>query len=430
MEAGINPTVFIGLIIVGVAVLWARRLSYVPGYSQRYDVALTVLGLLGWLMVLIGALGSLAFLSMPWGWLLLPAVPFFALSGALRLRDAESRGIAAVVAQTMRRGLPLAEVLRAYAADCSLEMGQRLQQAADSLERGMPVWMALSWNHVPVPRDVQAMLAFMEAGTSRDSTLQQIMDAASKPPPHSQAAIEKFYYLWVIVLVQFAVFAFFLVKIYPALGELMQEFGVSPHDSGGLLSIAAIWLDRWSKLIDTGVWFLLVLFFLALAVRLVLSILLRNGIVPPDLPLVGKWSIRLYWPTALRLLAQAVEQSLPMHRVFATLHRTFPHRQIRRRFGRALRMVNDGIHWGDSLGRVRLLNRADVELLKSAERAGNVGWALKQLADSVERSERYRASLLLSLSYPLAILMFGLIALSMACSTFVLIYTTVHALSG
>jgi type II secretory pathway component PulF len=109
----------------------------------------------------------------------------------------------------------------------------------------------------------------------------------------------------------------------------------------------------------------------------------------------------------MRWLALAVRQKWSLSDTFRKLAAYFPQRTLRDRLVRAAGRTDLGIHWCDSLHRARILRRSDCVLLKSAERVGNLAWALDEMADSSLRRAAYRLRALVSLAFPLCVLLFG-----------------------
>jgi len=85
-------------------------------------------------------------------------------------------------------------------------------------------------------------------------------------------------------------------------------------------------------------------------------------------------------------------------------------------------VVNDikvGLDWSTSLARHGLLRQAEVAVFQSAGRAGNLGWALREMADSNRRRLNYRVYTLgVQVLFPLAVLTLGLVVMIYVVSYF------------
>ena len=70
--------------------------------------------------------------------------------------------------------------------------------------------------------------------------------------------------------------------------------------------------------------------------------------------------------------------------------------------------IADGAHWCDALQRARLVTRAQAAVFKSAERAGNLAWALEEMADSSVRRAVLPRQAALNVLFPALILVCGI----------------------
>jgi type II secretory pathway component PulF len=89
------------------------------------------------------------------------------------------------------------------------------------------------------------------------------------------------------------------------------------------------------------------------------------------------------------------------------LGRWYPRPSIRERLRSVLRDLDSGADWCRSLARHGLIKQAEMAVLEAAQRAGNLAWALREMADSSRRRLNYRLYALLQVLFPLVILAFG-----------------------
>ena len=119
----------------------------------------------------------------------------------------------------------------------------------------------------------------------------------------------------------------------------------------------------------------------------------------------------LYWRAdralVLRWLAIAVRRQRPLAEMVRLLAGYFPQARLRRHLERAAQRIEDGEHWCESLGQVGLVRRSETALFQAAERAGNLTWALEEMADSSVRRATYRMRAALNVLFPAAVLVFG-----------------------
>jgi type II secretory pathway component PulF len=130
-----------------------------------------------------------------------------------------------------------------------------------------------------------------------------------------------------------------------------------------------------------------------------------------DIPVLRPWSDLLFRgrPTAhvLLILAVATEQRQSLAQSLFNISRVYPSMPIRNRLMRAAVAVKSGADWRDAMQKTRLLTHAEQALLATAERAGNLPWALRQIARRREKRAVYRLATALQLLYPAAILALG-----------------------
>ena len=94
---------------------------------------------------------------------------------------------------------------------------------------------------------------------------------------------------------------------------------------------------------------------------------------------------------------------------------------IRNGLARASASVNSGLDWREALRKSRLITHAEQALLTSAERVGNLPWALRQIARRREKRTVYRLATALQILYPAAILFLGAFVAFYVVALFVLL---------
>ena len=132
---------------------------------------------------------------------------------------------------------------------------------------------------------------------------------------------------------------------------------------------------------------------------------------------------------ALRILAVAIEQREALPAVFYRLSREYPSAVVRRKLEPVAANVMDGADWQESICRARIVTPAESALLRAAERAGNLPWALRQIANRRERSVIYRLASAVQVLYPLVILVLGAFVAFIVISLFIPLVTVIHDLA-
>ena len=99
-------------------------------------------------------------------------------------------------------------------------------------------------------------------------------------------------------------------------------------------------------------------------------------------PIVGRFFSTIDNASVLRMLSVAVQEKRPLVGSLELLAAYAPFSLARSRLYEAIHQMTNGAHWCDALQRARLVTRAQATVFKSAERAGNLAWALDEMADS------------------------------------------------
>jgi type II secretory pathway component PulF len=116
---------------------------------------------------------------------------------------------------------------------------------------------------------------------------------------------------------------------------------------------------------------------------------------------------RLQTPLLLRSLGLAVDGGRPLTGALAVLTARHPDIAFRRRLAQVEESVTLGADCWQGLYSAGLLRRGEVAVLEAAQRVGNLGWALRGVADSVERRSEQRLRILRELLRPVGLLMAG-----------------------
>jgi general secretion pathway protein F len=131
----------------------------------------------------------------------------------------------------------------------------------------------------------------------------------------------------------------------------------------------------------------------------------------------------------MRCLALAVSYSWPMNKTVWQLARIYPKRGMRGRLANAGRQIDNGEDWCNSLRNAGIIHGADWSVLKSAQRVGNLEWALDEMADSSVRRLIYRWRVFLNVVFPIVLLTIGIIVGAFAIGFFFPLVRLVESLT-
>ena len=148
-----------------------------------------------------------------------------------------------------------------------------------------------------------------------------------------------------------------------------------------------------------------------------------------DIPLVSRFARRLDSARILDGLALVAGQQRPLADGIATLALSYPKADIRRRLALAAFDIEAGGDWADSLARRSLIRRTDLAVLQAAQRAGNLPWAMQEMADSGRRRVLYRVQAIVQAVFPAAVICLGAMVMFIVVSLFLPLISLIEKLA-
>jgi type II secretory pathway component PulF len=353
--------------------------------------------------------------------LLCIAVGVVLLAAVCRYFETERHSLLWVLMAAAERGIPLDAAARAFADERNDYVGRRARALADYLEAGLPLGLALqrSGHRVPAAALLAADLG-SQTGTLGPA-LRQVVGQFDDLDMALRAILEKFFYLVCLVLVAIAVVSFQMLKIVPIWVKIMEEFQMAlPRATLALIEISAFAVNVVPLLVP-----LLVLVLIAVVV----AVLYYVRLSPRDLPMARRLWRRVDCALIMRWLAIAVRQKRSLAEMVRLLAAYYPQTALRRRLEQAAVLMGAGADWCDSLYRAGLIRQAECAVFQAAERAGNLAWALDEMADSSVRRLAYRLQRWLSILFPLVVLAFGACVFFIAFSLLVPLFSIIQHLA-
>ena len=408
------------LLCVGTAVLVAWRLMEEPWARSSGDGIGLLLTVVGWVLILVGSY-CICLFTMPWylgflTWFVLLVVMGMTVH---RLRVERRKTLLDMLATSVRWLMPLAGTAEAFARETGGATGRQAGRLADSMSSGMPLPAALASPPL-VSRRTRALLALGDS----PATLEAVLVEASRDRDEAAAIdtwIANLLYLCSLVLVALIVLTFMMLKIVPAFRQIFEDFDMElPAISELLINLSDLFGYFWFIFLPLQI-FVVGLF--------AYSLLLYMGWIDFDLP----WLRRLWRPfdqaVVLRGLALVVETGQPLNPAVDSLARNYPNASIRASLASAGEQIAGGMNWREALWQANLLRRADAALLEAAERAGNLAWALRLIADAGQRRLAWRLRAALEIVSPLVLLFICMIAAFVVIALFMPLIKVVEALS-
>jgi type II secretory pathway component PulF len=149
----------------------------------------------------------------------------------------------------------------------------------------------------------------------------------------------------------------------------------------------------------------------------------------PGLPFVDRLFPRRHTILILRGLAVVIEAGRPVAPALRAMAHWYPTAWVRRKLEQASLYAEEGVDWSDSLYSRGLLTQNDLGVIQSSARAGNLPWALRELADTGERRRAYQLQVWSQILFALTILALGFLIFVVAVAFFMPLTTLILRLS-
>jgi len=396
--SALDPLILLGgfgPILFGIALLATVRLLRPHGAIESGDPIHMVLGITAWTMIPIGILalviGLFGFVVGAIGLVI----------GAMilnRRRRVEQDALLATLQAAATRWMPLATALEAYAGDRRDAIARRARHAASLLRAGHALPDALRQTPFLLPAETLLMIQVGHQAGALAPALEQSIGIASLYRTLWNQVITRLTYLAYMLLFAVAVGTFMMVRIVPAFQKIFADFNAElPGITQAVIALADF-------AANTGILFLGMLVVTPLFFYLVLRYI---GWVRWDLPGMGFLTRPHDSATILDALSLVAQQGRPLPAALELMAAQYPKHSIRWRLAKVVAEVQAGGEWTRSLAAHRLATSAQAAVLESAQRASNLAWALREMADSSRRRLAYRAQIWIQILFPLVLLAYA-----------------------
>jgi protein transport protein HofC len=410
----------LGLICLAMGILIALRMLRIRGEPGEQNVMIACLTVFGW-VCLIGGLIVITIMllivfSVPF-WLLTAIIVMMALNRFFRN---QRRSLLRVLVLATERQLPLAPAVAAFSRETSAAFGAQTWKLAGALQAGLPLGEALRSTRGVLSRSAVPAVHVGEA----TGTLSETLREAARPSEanHSlQQIVTQIFYVSNVVLFGLGILAFIMVKIVPEFRKIFADFEAELPAATEVLILLADWLAEFSALVSLMVPPLLLLGFYV-TIRYL-------GWIEWDPPPINRMLRAVDVAVILRLLAIVVEANKPLAAGIDSLAQSHPKPWIRERLERVALDVSQGRDWCESFREHRLITAADAAMLASAQRVGNLPWAMRLVADSGERRLAYRLRACIQVVAPAVLLVLGGVVCFIITSLFLPLISLISKLS-
>ncbi len=413
----------LSLICFGVALSWVLRVVYssrrpASDDSMRLSLHLgaTILSLTGLIAFTVSATHVLAFIGVP-------MVLLIVISCVLQMRRHENQALLWAVGAGANYGIPIPAIARALATEQSTEISHRAMRLAELVERGVPLAESFRQSGLSLP--TEALLAVRMS--SETGCLKQnfgVRQSRQRPAPElASYHYEKLSCLLVALCVIVVVQAFLWIKIAPVYGQTLREFEIEAP------AITQAYVDIGSFFEDPAV-------ILAAAILILGGVgvgawinFRLTGVLIPRFWLIGDDVSQSDEVIMLNALASLTRQNIAIASALDLLSRTFPGNLVRSRIASVVRKVEMGTSWCESLVNAKLLSRTEAAVIKSAERVGNLPWALEEMADRRSRRCAYRVKIISGVLFPCGLFAVGVMVLFTALALLLPLFKMIEFLA-
>jgi type II secretory pathway component PulF len=390
------------LILLGLGLRMALRLTYGVRGPDAGDPIYEFLRITGWVLIVLGLTPAiLGGLYSVVGAVIVVLAAATLIEIITQRRAAQRRSLCALLAVIVerRQRLDASSLLDSHALRG--RVGRKAKQLFDSLDAGMPLDQAVRENPRALPREAIAYLAAGETMKSESAALRELSRIDhTELSTVWRACIDRISYLACVVMIMVLILTFVMIKIVPAFTSIFQEFNLDlPPMTMLAVSVSSLFVNYLGLPIILGV----------------VALVLGSGIVgicylcdfPVLRPFSDHWSRGRRMADILRILAVATEERQPLADVLNRIAVEYPSATIRRQLTPAANALRGGTQWHEALFKSGIASRAEVGLLKTAERAGNLPWTFRQIAMRREKRAVYRLASALQVFYPVVILLLG-----------------------
>ena len=423
MDDLLNVQMLILLALPGIALLIAAWLLFGKQGSGQPAPFRSALVILGYVLVSLAIVGLVVALVFAFALILLPAALFVSLFVYFRFRKTEHQAFLSLLGVAAERGIPLAEASRAFHDEFASQTGGKALQVAKQLEQGATLTSAVQGARLWVSTPVAVAIRLGESLGVLGPAMSQEFESTEDFKNYLRPIMSKVLYLVWLTLAAFGIVTFLMLKIVPVFAKIFYEFGLKLPP----MTRQVIWI---SNAFASGGWRVIFLLELALVIGGLLFLLAELGWVSRSFPLANRLFLRYDAAIVLRNLALGVQSGLPLGTVIARLADLYPQSLVRQRLFRAERRIELGASWTDSLRGAGFLRTIDQAVLKAAERAGNLPWALRETADSLLRREIYFWQVWYNLTAPLVVTLAGCAVGYICIALFMPLIALILGLSG
>ncbi|QDT40054.1 Type II secretion system protein F [Gimesia alba] len=327
-----------------------------------------------------------------------------------------------ILAVAAEKQLSLIDVLETFEKDIRGRWRYQVLRLIDLLRSGVPLADALE----TIPNVIPANAYFLVKAGAESGTLPSALALAAEVCAEQRNERDILrpgvsVYLSAFLTIMMCIVSFICYWIVPKLKHIFYEFDMPLP-------------DLTMNIIQTSDWFVEYFYIypvLGFIIYLAYLFLIRMDFIERR----SQWNSfpgiypRGRAPDVLRFLHVTTESGRPLMGAFETLTHTTKNRFLSQRFHAILEDIRKGNDCWTALHDYSLLTPSEVRLLQSAQRAGNLSWALKAIAKSIERRIDYRMTLIREYLEPAMIVCIGCLVGAFVIGLFLPLVNLMHSLA-
>jgi type II secretory pathway component PulF len=392
------------LILLGVSLRMSLRLTYGARGPEVGDPVHAFLNIAGWVLIALGIAPAIVggVVSVVGVIVLVLAIATL-VEIAVQRRAAQRRSMCRMLSLVAERGAHLESSVFLAGQSMGGTVGNSARLLFKAMSSGMPLAAAIARYPKALPPETLAYLAAGTSGAARVAALRELSQPAQgELNTLWRNCIDRIAYLLVVILVMAFALAFIMYAVVPEYAKIFDEFDLE-------LPIATQLAISVSQFVSKSA---------ALPLVLTVTLIVIAAAVIAicylcDEPVLNEISDRLFRgrhvANVLRILALATESHEPLADVLNRIANVYPAEPARKQLVKVAKDVRAGTSWEDALRTSRIVNQSEQSLLKTAEKVGNLPWALREIARRREKLIVYWLSNRLQVIYPFIILLLGLL---------------------
>ena len=402
---------------IGLVLRGSLRLVYGARGPAVHDAAHQAISAMAWVMIVIG-LCAVAVSTLGFSLVILGIVAFCVLDIVLARREQLKQMAWSIICGAAGRNQPIEEAADVNAQRFTGRMRRQFDRFTSDLRNGFDVREAIARHRRLFPRTAQGIAALAKDG---DPALIDSKKSNSATPRQNWSQMfGQFGYLAMFCVLAIIILTFMSMRIVPEFRLIFAEFALS------LPVMTEILISASQSAILSVLGFLMLLTCLLLAVMLLGCWIAYLLGFDPLRPVSDRLFSSHRRAEVLQLLALAASRGQAFEEALDNLMGRTPRFEdpadshasrmpridsgvVRKRLRRALKLATSGVDWRDALCRARIIRRNEAPLLRAAEQAGNLPWALETIADRAVSNSLFHWQAVLRIVYPALIITAGVV---------------------